>query len=141
MPKGYTLTEMSLALAIAGILAGVAVPPTLRMRDALAVEQAAQQIAGAHRRARMLAVLRNHTIVLSINDHNITLRLRHDTTTLWREAGPAVAGVTLAAPARQVTFSPIGLAMGASNATYTITRGDARRRVIVSRLGRVRITS
>jgi hypothetical protein len=111
------------------------------MRDVLAVEQAAQQIAGAHRRARMTAVLRNHPTVLDISAHAITLRPRHDTTTLWREAGPAVAGVILAGPARQVTFSPVGLAMGASNATYTVTRGEARRRVIVSRLGRVRITS
>ena len=36
-------------------------------------------------------------------------------------------------------FAPSGVAVGASNATYTLRRGGALRQVIVSRYGRVRM--
>jgi Tfp pilus assembly protein FimT len=40
---------------------------------------------------------------------------------------------------RTLTFSPTGISMGFSNASWTLTKGSAKRRVVISRLGRVRI--
>jgi hypothetical protein len=45
------------------------------------------------------------------------------------------------APDSQVTsFLPSGLAQGVANVTHVLSRGAAQRRVVVSRLGRVRVT-
>ena len=141
MRQGYSLTELVAVLVIIGILAGIAAPRAARTLDKVAVEQAARQIAAAHHRARFAAILRNRVTVLTITPDSCIIQPRNDTTTLWRDAGPSANGVALRSPGRVVMFSPVGLAMGASNATYTLTRGQARRSVIVSRLGRVRITS
>lgn len=132
--------ELIAVLVIVGILCGIASPHLTRMLDSAAVTEAANQIAGAHRRARITAILRGGVMVLTIDSTAIVIQSRDDTTTLWREAGPAALGVTLAGPGRTVMFSPVGLALGVSNATYTVTRRHARRAVVVSRLGRVRIT-
>lgn len=141
MRRGYTLTETVAALVIVGILAGIAAPRMAQLRDAIAVDHAARQITGAYQRARIMAVMQNRSIVLEVGADWIVLRPRGATTQLWREAGPARAGVAFAGPPRQTTFSPVGLATGVSNTTYTVSRGAARRQVVVSRLGRVRITS
>ena len=47
--------------------------------------------------------------------------------------------VALTGPTRALTFSPVGVTMGLSNASYHLSRGAATRSVIVSRLGRVRV--
>ena len=141
MRQGYTLTELVMVLTVVGILAGIGTPHVIQMRDTLAVEHAARQIAVAHQRARITAILRNCAMVLTISADSITLRAKNGTTPLWREVGPGATGVTFAAPLRQITFSAIGLATEVGNYTYTVTRGDAHRSVIISRLGRVRMTS
>jgi prepilin-type N-terminal cleavage/methylation domain-containing protein len=138
---GYTLTELALVLSIVGILAGIGVPHVLRVRDTLAVEEAARRIAAAHQRARITAILRNCAMVLTISADSITLRAQNEVAASSRDMGVTANSVTYGGPLRQVTFSPIGLPIGVANATYTVTRGDARRSVVVSRLGRVRITS
>lgn len=141
MRHGYTLVELILACVIISIVVGITTPYAWQTRDRFAVEEAARKIVVAHRYARITAILRNCATVLTVNADSITIRCRSDTTRLWRETGPATSGVALAGPERTVTFSPIGLAAGVSNATYTLTRGEARRSVIVSRLGRVRVAS
>jgi prepilin-type N-terminal cleavage/methylation domain-containing protein len=140
MRRGYTLVESIAVLVIVGILCGIAAPHLTRMLDSAAVTEAANHIVAAHRRARIAAIMRGGVTVLTIDSTAIVIRPRDDTTTLWREAGPVALGVTLVGPARTVMFSPVGLALGVSNATYTVTRRDARRAVVVSRLGRVRVT-
>ncbi len=58
----------------------------------------------------------------------------------WASAGPSLDGVTLAGPPRTLTFSPLGITTGLSNASFELSLGSASRTVVVSRLGRVRIT-
>jgi Tfp pilus assembly protein FimT len=45
----------------------------------------------------------------------------------------------LAGPIRILTFSPVGITTGLSNASFRLTRGAVSRTVVVSRLGRVRL--
>ena len=140
MRQAFTLPELLLVLAVAGILLGIAIPRFSATLDRIEVAAAASHIASAHQRARLMAVTQSTVAVLSVDSLALTIRQRGLMTPLWSEAGPAAHRVSLAGPGRQFTFSPEGFSMGISNATIRLTRGSATRTVIVSRLGRVRVT-
>jgi len=140
MRYGFTLPEMLLALVVAGLTMGIALPRVGALRDSIQVQASAQHIASAHARARLAAVLQSQVVELAIYADSLTIRLRGTRSGLWRGAGPAAAGVALASPARTLTFTPVGVTMGLSNASFHLSRGSATRTVVVSRLGRVRIT-
>ncbi len=140
MRRGATLIELALTLVIVGTLMAIAVPGLRAATDRLAVDRAARDIATAHQRARITAVLQSRVVELTVDGGGLSIRARGATTDSWRGSGPTDAGVVLAGPSRVMTFSPVGLTMGLSNATFRLTRGAATRAVIVSRLGRVRIT-
>lgn len=140
MRQAFTLAELLLVLAVGGILLGIAVPRLSAALDRIEVAAAASHLAAAHQRARLMAVSRNLVMVLSVDSLTLTIRRRGLITPLWSEAGPAAHRVSLAGAGRQFIFSPEGFSMGLSNATLRLTRGNATRTVIVSRLGRVRVT-
>jgi prepilin-type N-terminal cleavage/methylation domain-containing protein len=140
MRHGLTLPELVLVLALGGILLAIAVPPLVRVLDRIEVGAAAGHIVAAHRRARVMAITRSQVLVLSIDSAQLTIQQRGTTTPLWSEPGPAANGISLGGPMRQFTFSPEGFSLGLSNATLHLSRGAATRSVVVSRLGRVRIT-
>lgn len=139
MRRGATLPELSLTLILMGIILAIALPRIHGLADSLAVARAAQEIAAAHRRARMAAVLRSRTLELTIDANSLIIRPSGAATPIWRANGPAADRVALAGPPRTLTFSPVGITMGLSNASFQLTRGGARRTVVVSRLGRIRI--
>jgi prepilin-type N-terminal cleavage/methylation domain-containing protein len=140
MRRGVTLIELALVLAILGLTMAVALPAFRRMGDSLAVQHAALEIISAHRRARMSAILRNRPLELTIAADTLSIRVRGAAATLWFAPGPGAEGVSLAGPPRSFTISPVGLTDGLSNATIRLTRGTATRAVVVSRLGRLRLT-
>jgi prepilin-type N-terminal cleavage/methylation domain-containing protein len=140
MRHAFTLPEIVLVLALGGILLAIAVPRLTGALDRIEVQAAANHVAAAHHRARMIAVTHGQVVVLSVGQHQLSIRPRSGATLLWSYAGPAANGVTLAGPSRHFTFSPEGLSLGLSNATLRLARGSATRTVVVSRLGRVRIT-
>lgn len=139
MRQGYTLLEMMLACVILAIITSIAIPPALDLRDRMSVDEAARAITAAYRHARMSAILRNRATVLSVNGNELVLRSHDDATPIWRARGPNHDGVAFSGPEREAMFAPVGFSIGVSNATYILTRGRARRSVIISRLGRVRI--
>jgi prepilin-type N-terminal cleavage/methylation domain-containing protein len=139
MRQGFTLVELVLVLAVAGLLFGIALPRLSGALDHIEVAAAANHLVAAHQRARIMAVTRGQVLVLSIEAANLVIRSRGQAGPLWSEDGPAAARVELEGPARQFTFSPEGLTLGLSNATLRLTRGSASRTIVISRLGRVRI--
>ncbi|MGH7528421.1 MAG: GspH/FimT family pseudopilin, partial [Gemmatimonadales bacterium] len=139
MRAGLTLPEMALCLAVAGLTLGIALPRVGALRDSLQVERAAQEIAAALRRARTTAVLQSRLIELSVGPDVLAMRLEDSAGNLWAGPGPTVAGVAFGGPERTLTFSPVGITTGLSNASFRLSRGGASRTVVVSRLGRVRI--
>ena len=142
MRRGVTLLELLLALAITGILAALALPGISALHDRLQVEAAARALVGAHHRARGVAVADPRVTVLDLTAARLTLRAVEapgDTTPRWEADGPAALQVQAAGLPRTVSFAPSGVALGVSNATYTLRRGNAVRQVIVSRYGRVRV--
>ncbi len=139
MQRGTTLLELTLSLAIIGLLLGIALPQLRGLTDSIAVDRAAHEIIAAHRRARIVAVLRSQVIELTVDSTDLAIRARGSAVDLWRGPGPAASRVALAGPQRHITFSPVGMSMGLSNASFRLSRGAAIRTVVVSRLGRVRI--
>ena len=139
MRRGATLLELVLVLVIIGTLTAIAEPRIRSYTDGLAVSRAAIDIASAHRRARISAILQSRIVELTISSAALSLRPRGATADTWRAPGPSAAGVTLAGPSRVITFSPVGISIGLSNASFRLSRGAVSRTVVVSRLGRLRI--
>jgi len=141
MPRGFTLVELLLVLAIAGVVLLIALPSVADTRDRLLVEQAAYDIAAAHTRARLTAVVEGHLALLTVRDDSLRLDVVDGVDTLprWAAAGPSQTGVALSGGPRIVPFAPIGVSIGLANATYALSRGARSRQVVVSRYGRVRI--
>jgi prepilin-type N-terminal cleavage/methylation domain-containing protein len=139
MRKAFTLPELMLVVALAGILTGLALPHLSGAMDRIEVQGAANRLIAAHQRARIMAITRGQVVLLSIDSTRLTISLQGGTGSLWSDIGPASAGVELAGPARQFTFSPGGITLGLSNATLQLTRGSATRTLVISRLGRIRM--
>jgi prepilin-type N-terminal cleavage/methylation domain-containing protein len=139
MRRGATLIELLLVLVILGILTAIAEPRLRGFNDRLAVDRAAVAIVSAHRRARIIAILQSRIVELTISAAELSIRPRGATADIWRAPGPAAEGVTLTGPSHVIAFSPIGMSIGLSNASFPLSRGTASRTVVVSRLGRVRI--
>jgi prepilin-type N-terminal cleavage/methylation domain-containing protein len=141
MTHGATLLELLVALSIVGLVLGIAAPRLSDPLDTLAVEHAAGEIAGAHARARVTAVVESRVTVLHISSDSLIMESMEPGGAVrrWGVPGPGQFAVTMTGAARTLTFSPAGITMGFSNASWTLTRGGATRRVVISRLGRVRI--
>jgi prepilin-type N-terminal cleavage/methylation domain-containing protein len=140
MRGGFSLIELVLVLALVGLVLGIALPPLARALDRIEVASAASQIASAHTRARLMAISRSRVLVLTVDSATLSIHPRGSTSVLWSDRGPALSRVSLAGPTRSFTFSPEGFSLGLSNASFQLIRGSATRTVVVSRLGRVRIT-
>lgn len=137
MRRGTTLIETLLSLAVLALLLGIMLPRFAAVRDQLVVNGEAGRIAAAHRRARTTAILTSRPVVLTISPDSLVLT-EADSGGQWSQPGPTAAGVALAGGVRKLTFSPVGITTGLSNATFILTRGSASRTVVVSRLGRLR---
>ena len=140
MKRAFTLPELMLVLAVAGILMGIAIPQLSQAWDRVQVEAAASHLVAAHQRARIMAIARGLVLTLSIDSAALTITPRASTVALWSEPGPAAFRVTLAGSTRRFTFAPEGFTLGLSNASLHLYRGFSTRTVVFSRLGRVRVT-
>ncbi len=141
MRHGITLVELLIVMTLVSLLGMITLPRLSRPLASLRVEQEALRIAAAHTRARMIAVTSSRVALLHISADSMTIGTVEESDTIirWRSPGPAAAGVTLATPDRTLLFAPIGITYGVSNGTWSLSYRGAVRRVIVSRLGRVRI--
>jgi prepilin-type N-terminal cleavage/methylation domain-containing protein len=140
MKFGFTLVETALALAVAGLLLGIALPRFTALKQGVAVERAAQSIAAAHRRARTISIMYGRPATLSVAAEALRITVVGAEQPQWSAPGPSAEGVALLSPPRNLTFSPLGITTGLSNASFELTLGSATRTVVVSRLGRVRIS-
>jgi prepilin-type N-terminal cleavage/methylation domain-containing protein len=139
MRSGYTLPEVALALVIAGLLLGIALPRLTALKQEVAIELAAQALVSAHRRARTLAITSGHPAILSVADRSLRITLSGAAQPQWLGPGPLEQGIAITGTPRDLTFSPLGITTGLSNATFNLVLGSAMRSVVVSRLGRIRI--
>jgi prepilin-type N-terminal cleavage/methylation domain-containing protein len=139
MRRAFTLPELMLVLAVAGILFGIAVPQLSRAMNRIDVEAASAHLVAAHQRARLMAIARGQVLTLSIDSTALIIATPTGSTPLWSEPGPAATGVSLPGPTRRFTFSPEGFTLGLSNASLQLARGTSTRTIVISRLGRIRV--
>ena len=140
MKQGFTLPEVMLVLAVSAILLGIGVTNLVRAMDRLSVDAAAGQLVAAHQRARMMAIARAQVLTLLVDADSLRIAAPPSAPPLWSASGPSRSGVSLEGPARRFTFSPEGFTLGLSNASLHLQRGSTRRTIVISRLGRVRVT-
>jgi type II secretion system protein H len=144
MRRGVTLLELLVVLTIIGLMAGLVVPSAASMADRLTVEHEAARLLVAYRTAWLTARVQQRLALLRITPDSLAIRTvssagAADTVLSWLATGPNAAGVALRGAPHTSVFGPDGIAMGFANATLELVRGQAVRKVVVSRLGRVRI--
>ena len=139
MRSGIVLFELLLVLVITGILALFAMPRLSAVSDQAAVRTELLRIVAALDAARGAGVRLNSVTMLALTatSYRVTAIVDDDTVVAWTSAGSQSSGVALSGTGAPLLFGPAGLAMGVSNRTITLRRGDAVRRVVVSRLGRI----
>jgi prepilin-type N-terminal cleavage/methylation domain-containing protein len=135
---GVTLPELTIALALLGLLAAFALRAGAPMIDAARTRAAAGEVRAAFATARALAVLRAERASVRLDTARaaITVHLRADSA-LRRPLG-ALYGVRLLATRDSMAYAASGLGWGAANLRVELRRGAAAETVTVSRLGRVR---
>ena len=126
-------------LCLIGILTGLSVPKAAGLHDRLVVQRHAQSIITAYERARLAALLGSSTALLRVTPDRLSVwRLASgDSTLIWHAAGPSADGVDISGPSRLV-FAPGGVTLGVANGTFVVTRNGITRRLVASRLGRLR---
>jgi Tfp pilus assembly protein FimT len=141
MRHGVSVFEVLLAVLLIGLTSVIMVPGLARPLAAITADAEAHRIAAAHTRARMLAITTGRVILLRITADTLSISevQGSDSVRVWQEPGPAAANATLTGPVKPLLFSPVGITFGVSNGTWTVTYKGAVRRVVVSRLGRVRV--
>lgn len=70
--SGFSLIELLFAVAILGVLVGIAIPGLSSYRDTLAKEEARNQLIGDLRQARQTAVTRHRSVVVAFGNGVVT---------------------------------------------------------------------
>jgi prepilin-type N-terminal cleavage/methylation domain-containing protein len=143
---GPTLLELTIALAILGVLAVLAVPTLVTYWQAASLRAAAREIAGTIGLARQLAVSRKIPVCVDATAAGPRLRLGGCQGSFWTGPPTDAAGlislseaasIQIAANAR-VTFTPLGAAI--PSGTYTVTHVRTRDSVAVVVAGSGRVS-
>lgn len=139
MNRGVTLIELLLALTLIGLLSLIAVPRFAVVRDRLAVDHAAQEVAMFYYRARQAAILeaRSVRIEFAADTLRAVYQGEMDSVALT-QAGPTAHGVQLTASRAVIRLYANGIGLGAANTRLVLTRGEAVATLTTSRLGRLK---
>ena len=139
MRAGFSLVELLLGLCITAILAGIATPALVGMRDRITVRLAAVDAARTLADARSVALTASRRTAVRIDAAANTLTVVAGADTI-RTLRLGDYGVTLRTTRDSIAFGPTGIGWGAATATITLRRGSASTALAVSRVGRIRRT-
>ena len=132
---GFTLIEVLIICVIAGIVAGIAAPGIRALRDSVAVDASARDIASVFAIARLTA-LRHRGAEVRVD--SATIRLSAAGRIVSEQRIAARHGVRIRTTLGVVRYAATGMALGLSNGSIYISRGAAADTIVISRLGRVR---
>jgi prepilin-type N-terminal cleavage/methylation domain-containing protein len=136
--RAFTVIELTLAMAAAGILSTFAVLRAGSFLDRIAVRGAAVEIQSLFSLARHVAISHGAQSVLDIDAATGTLSVRVGAEPVTTAEIGRAHGVTISSGRSAITYSPIGVGYGAANFTMIVSRGNEADSIVVSRLGRVR---
>jgi prepilin-type N-terminal cleavage/methylation domain-containing protein len=136
--RGATLLELTLVMAVSGILAVIAVPRCAALFDAFGVRGASQDVVLALAAARRAATLRGDYAMFVADPRSGRVAVTSAGDTLFQRDLAAARGVRLDATRESVTYAPTGFGWGAANTTIVVRRGGRADTIVTSRLGRVR---
>jgi len=144
--KGFSLIEMIVAVAIIGILTGIAIPVYIGMKPSIRLSGATRQIMGDLMWARMQAISQNNEfkIFFLADNHRYTILDDDDNDgnidgselTVTKDIHDEYYDVTLTSTANPI-FHPRGNASPA--ATVTIANSSGTKTVTIAITGRVKI--
>ncbi len=138
MRHGFTLVELSVALALVALAAAIAVPRVAAQLHDLSVAAAVAETAGALQATRDQAVAEGRPVTAYLDGGSAAITVVAGTDTLLRRDLAAAHSVALSASRDSIAYLPDALAAGAANLGIVVSRGTRTRTITVSRLGRVR---
>lgn len=140
MRPAYTLVELVLVCTFVAIVAGMALPRGKYLLDGLRVRQAAHEVSGAIALTRAAAIRRGQAARLVVDRPAGSIRVESDGDTLVLRPLRAMHYVQLHATRDTVTFGANGLGVGIANSTIVVSIGARAETVVVSRMGRARVS-
>lgn len=135
-----TLLELVIVLMIIGLLSIIAVREVGHYLDRIAARSAIAEAEEVIQQARDEALARHAVVSVKIDTARAQLALRERGSSLAVHALGHAHRVTLSSTRDSLAFDVRGLGYGASNLTLVARRGDAAETLVVSRLGRVRLS-
>lgn len=140
--RGHSLPELLVTLAVIGLATAVATLRLAAFGDRFAVEAATADLLIAYQRARLTALGSAQPVRFEFAATRATAWSLGptDSSLAWTIPGPAARGVALVESPGPVVMTPAGVTMGVANGRYVLERGDTRRAVVASRLGRLRVS-
>ena len=142
---GFSLAELSVILAVIGVLFSLSLPAFLNYYQTAQIRGAAADVASYVNQGRQLAIQMNCSVAVQVTATGIsyTRQANCQTPGVWTGPGtdaagniPAPDGITLATSATPI-FTNLGAAAPA--ATLTVTHGSSSLSVLVSASGRVTV--
>ncbi len=134
----YSLLELTVVLAIVGLLLALVAPRFAAFRDGASVRSAVTDVTGAFSLARETAIMRRTLVTVALDTAAGTVELRTNGAALLRRSLRATYGIVLGANRDSTVYDPRGLGYGVSNLTITVRRGAIVDTLTMSRLGRLR---
>jgi len=140
MRRAYTLMELVVVCTFVALAAGVALPRGKYLLDGLRLRQAAHEVSGAIALTRVAAIRRGQVARLVVDRPAGSIRVESGGDTLLIRALRAMHYVQLHATRDTVTFGANGLGVGVANSTIVVRIGARAETVVVSRMGRARVS-
>lgn len=146
-PRGFSLVELMVVIAVIGIITAVATPFFLSFLQAQRLRGAAQQVQTFLNQARQLAIARNISYRVEVNQTGTGLRfVRVSDSTPWTGPGTDGSGYfgldteiqLINQSGTNPTFNPFGAASTAGTLRVRNLQGTQCLDVIVSVSGRIR---
>lgn len=147
MARGFTLIELMLSVAIAGVLAVLLAPTLVSFARASALQAGARELATVLNLGRQLAITQNTAVCVEVIGMAIRLRQDGCGETPWTGPGTDGAGVIrlwepgtfLVSATSNVVFTNLGAASPAGTYHMTNPASGGTRTVVVAATGRVSI--
>lgn len=141
---GFSLIEMLIVMVLLTIVLGAGYQGLRSLGESSIVDRAATSISGDVKLTRAYAIQRRSDVTMKFEPAARSYVVRDGTDTLVAKSFSASSQLPLTimtvTPDDSITFNSRGLMVGKSAASIDVERFEAANRVLVSALGRTRVT-